>query len=64
MRTHRGRWIAWAGLVFVAALLSQQCMSKPAATTAAATPAAPSLDSSLAPTLSVKELMEHHRSNV
>jgi hypothetical protein len=51
--------IAWAGLVFVAALVSQQCMSKPSATTAAATPAAPSLDSSLAPTLSVKELMEH-----
>lgn len=58
MRTSRGRLIAWAGLVFVAALVSQQCMSKPAAT-ASATPAAPSLDSSLAPTLSVKELMEH-----
>jgi hypothetical protein len=50
---------AWAGLTFVAALASQQCMSKPAATTTVATPAAPSLDSSLAPTLSVKELMEH-----
>jgi hypothetical protein len=58
MRTSRGRVIAWAGLLFVAALASQQCMSKPAAT-AGATPAAPSLDSSLAPTLSVKELMEH-----
>ncbi len=57
MRTRRGQLIVWAGLVFVAALVSQQCMSKPAATTA--TPAAPSLDSSLAPTLSVKELMEH-----
>lgn len=50
--------MAWTGLVFVAALASQQCVSKPAAT-ADATPAAPSLDSSLAPTLSVKELMEH-----
>jgi hypothetical protein len=59
MRTSRGRFIAWAGLLLAAALASQQCMSKPAATTAAATPAAPSLDSSLAPTLSVKELMEH-----
>ena len=59
MLTSRGQLIAWAGLVFVAALASQQCSSKPAATTSAATPAAPSLDSSLAPTLSVKELMEH-----
>jgi hypothetical protein len=59
MLTSRGRLIAWAGLVFVAALASQQCSSKPAATSTAATPAAPSLDSSLAPTLSVKELMEH-----
>ena len=59
MLTNRGRLIAWAGLVFAAALASQQCTSKPAATTTAATPAAPSLDSSLAPTLSVKELMEH-----
>lgn len=58
MLTSRRR-IAWAGLVFVVALGSQQCSSKPAATTTAATPAAPSLDSSLAPTLSVKELMEH-----
>ena len=58
MLTSRGRLITWAGLVFIAALASQQC-SKPAATTTAATPAAPSLDSSLAPTLSVKELMEH-----
>jgi hypothetical protein len=57
MRTSRGRTIGWAGLVFAAALVSQQCMSKPAATTAAATSAAPSLDSSLVPTLSVKELM-------
>jgi hypothetical protein len=57
MRTSPRRLIVWAGLVFAAALASQ-CMSKPAAT-AAATPAAPSLDSSLAPTLSVKELMEH-----
>jgi hypothetical protein len=59
MLTSRGRLIAWAGLVFVAALASQQCSSKPAATSTAASPAAPSLDSSLAPTLSVKELMEH-----
>ena len=59
MLTSRGRLIAWAGLVFVAALTSQQCSSKPAATSTAASPAAPSLDSSLAPTLSVKELMEH-----
>ena len=59
MLTSRGQLIAWAGLMFVAALASQQCSSKPAATTSAATPAAPSLDSSLAPTLSVKELMEH-----
>jgi hypothetical protein len=58
MRTNRGRLIVWTGLVFVAALASQQCVSKPGAT-AAATPAAPSLESSLAPTLSVKELMEH-----
>jgi hypothetical protein len=59
MLTSRGRVIAWAGLVFAAALAAQQCSSKPAATSTAATPAAPSLDSSLAPTLSVKELMEH-----
>ena len=59
MLTSRGRLIGWAGIVFAAALASQQCTSKPAATTTAATPAAPSLDSSLAPTLSVKELMEH-----
>jgi len=51
--------MVWAGVVLVAALASQQCSSKPAATTNAATPAAPSLESSLAPTLSVKELMEH-----
>lgn len=57
--TNRGRLIAWASLVLVAALASQQCMSRSAATTSAATAAAPSLDSSLAPTLSVKELMEH-----
>ena len=59
MLTSRGRLIAWAGVVVIAALGSQQCSSKPAATTTAATAAAPSLDSSLAPTLSVKELMEH-----
>jgi hypothetical protein len=59
MLTRRGRLIAWAGVAFIAAFGSQQCSSKPAATTTAATPAAPSLDSSLAPTLSVKELMEH-----
>jgi len=59
MRTSRGRLIAGAGLVLVAALASQQCMSQSSATTTAATTAAPSLDSSLAPTLSVKELMEH-----
>ncbi len=57
MRTSRGQLIAWAGAVFVAAMVSQQCASQPSATAAA--PAAPSLDSSLAPTLSVKELMEH-----
>jgi hypothetical protein len=51
--------IAWGGMMFAAALASQQCTSKPAATATAATPAAPSLDSSLAPTLSVKGLMEH-----
>ena len=52
--------MGWAGLLFVSALVSQQCSSKPtSATTTAATPVAPSLDSSLAPTLSVKELMEH-----
>lgn len=59
MLTSRGRLIAWAGVLFAAALASQQCTSRPAATTTAATTAAPSLDSSLAPTLSVKELMEH-----
>jgi hypothetical protein len=59
MRTRHGRLIAWAGLAFVGALPSQQCTSTPAAPNTAATPAAPSLDSSLAPTLSVKELMEH-----
>jgi hypothetical protein len=51
--------IAGAALLFLIALAVQQCASKPAATSTAATPAAPSLDSSLAPTLSVKELMEH-----
>lgn len=55
----RSSAIAGAALLFVAALTAQQCSSKPAASTAVATPAAPSLDSSLAPTLSVKELMEH-----
>ncbi len=60
MSTSRGGLIVWACLMLVAAVASQQCMSKPAATTAAtATSAAPSLDSALAPTLSVKELMEH-----
>ena len=59
MRTSRARIIAAAGLLFVCALVAQQCSSKPSATSTAATPAAPSLDSSLAPTLSVKELMEH-----
>jgi hypothetical protein len=58
MLKSRGRLIAWAGLIVAGALASQQCSSKPAAT-AAATPAAPSLDSSLTPTLSVRELMEH-----
>jgi hypothetical protein len=58
MRTRQGRLIASAGLVFVAALASQ-CTSTPAAPSTAATAAAPSLDSSLAPTLSVRELMEH-----
>jgi hypothetical protein len=52
--------MGWAAVLFVSALTSQYCTSKPtSATTTAATPAAPSLDSSLAPTLSVKELMEH-----
>src|SRR5262245_54413867 len=55
----RSSAIAGAALLFVAALTAQQCSFKPAASTAVATPAAPSLDSSLAPTLSVKELMEH-----
>lgn len=60
MRTNRARIIAAAGLLFVSSLIAQQCTRKPAAATAApATPAAPTLDSSLAPTLSVKELMEH-----
>lgn len=60
MRMSRGGVIGWAAVLFVSALVSQQCSSKPtAATSTAATPAAPSLDSSLAPTLSVKELMEH-----
>ena len=52
--------LGWAVVLFIGALASQHCTSKPtSATTTAATPAAPSLDSSLAPTLSVKELMEH-----
>jgi hypothetical protein len=52
--------MGWPVALFLSALASQYCMSKPtSATTTAATPAAPSLDSSLAPTLSVKELMEH-----
>ena len=55
----RSSAIAGAALLFVAALTAQHCSSKPSATSTAATPAAPSLDSSLAPTLSVKELMEH-----
>jgi hypothetical protein len=60
MRMSRGWAIGWAALLFVSALASQQCSSKPtSANTSAATPVAPSLDSSLAPTLSVKELMEH-----
>ena len=61
MRMSRG-WVVVGGaaLLFFSALVSQQCSSKPtSATTTAATPAAPTLDSSLAPTLSVKELMEH-----
>jgi hypothetical protein len=49
-----------AALLFVGALSSEECSSGPPSTTsAAATRAAPSLDSSLAPTLSVKELMEY-----
>ena len=60
MRMSRGWMMGGAVLLFVSALVSQQCSSKPtAATSTAATPAAPSLDSSLTPTLSVKELMEH-----
>jgi hypothetical protein len=60
MRMSRGWVVGGAALVFVSALASQQCSSKPTAeTTTTATPAAPSLDSSLTPTLSVKELMEH-----
>jgi hypothetical protein len=59
MHTSPARIIVSACVLFVCAVVSQQCSSQPAATTAAATPAAPSLDSSLAPTLSVKELMEH-----
>ena len=63
MRISRGRVVvggAVSVLLFVSALVSQQCSSKPtSATTTAATTAAPTLDSSLAPTLSVKELMEH-----
>ena len=56
----RGWMLGWAVVLFIGALASQHCTSKPtSATTTAATPAAPSLDSSLAPTLSVKELMEH-----
>jgi hypothetical protein len=52
--------ICGAAVLFLSALVSQQCTSKPtSATSNAATPAAPSLDSSLSPTLSVKELMEH-----
>ena len=55
----RGWMLGWAVVLFIGALASQHCTSKPtSATTTAATPA-PSLDSSLAPTLSVKELMEH-----
>jgi hypothetical protein len=59
MHTSPAQIIVSACVLFVCAVVSQQCSSQPAATTAAATPAAPSLDSSLAPTLSVKELMEH-----
>jgi hypothetical protein len=60
MRMSRGRVIAGAGLLFVCALASEQCTSEPAtAPSATTTPATPSLESALVPTLSVKELMEH-----
>jgi hypothetical protein len=49
--------MALAGLLLFCAIASQQCTAK--RTSATTTAAAPSLDSSLAPTLSVKELMEH-----
>jgi hypothetical protein len=60
MGTNRGWAWGWAGLLFVSALVFQHCSSQPTSGSAhAATPAAPSLDSSLSPTLSVRELMEH-----
>jgi hypothetical protein len=55
MRISRERFIAAAGLLFVSAF-AYQCTSKPEP----ATPqAAPSIEASLTPVLSVKELMEH-----
>ena len=51
MRTRRGRLVAAAGLLFLSALTSQQCMSTP-------TPASAAAQLDMAPVVSVKELME------
>lgn len=60
MRTSRGRLIAGAAVLFLSALGLQQCTSNPTeATSTPARSAAPSLESSLTPALSVRELMEH-----
>jgi hypothetical protein len=59
MSTSRGRVIAAVSVLCLSILGSSQCTSKPTADTTVPTPATPSLDSALAPTLSVKELMEH-----
>lgn len=54
MQGNRGGLVAAAAVLFASAL-AFQCVSKPAQTTSAE----PSVDASLTPILSVKELMEH-----
>ena len=59
MRTGRAHIVASACVIGLAALCAQCGSSSPPPTPAPAKPAPPSLESSLSPTLTVKELMEH-----
>ncbi len=59
MRIGCGRLIAGAGALFVATVGLQACNSRPAATSAPAPSASPSLEESVTPVLTIKELMEH-----